>query len=122
MPDDKRDLEIPEFLHGIPDDAPPATKDFMRAQALIQAAFHTYGDPRVERVSVGRDELYRVLGMALSILLATDKQLITPRDLRLGCDETGKDIADFARALREAGTKDIEGLLQIIGIDDSYVN
>lgn len=122
MSDDKKPLEVPDFLHAIPQDEDPDVQEFMRAQALIQAAFHTYGDPAKGAAVVSRDDLYSVLGVALALLASTDPRADTPRDLRLLVEAQAKVIIGYAKGLRESGDMTAETILRHLGIAEERLN
>ena len=47
---DPAGTEIPDISTYIPEDADDYTKQFMRAQMVMQAAFHAFGDREVGNV------------------------------------------------------------------------
>jgi hypothetical protein len=112
------DMEIPEFLHSIPEDADDATKLFMRAQAVINAVFHSFGDPTLKpgTMTLPTADLEEVLSAALAMLISTDANLKTKRDIRLAAENHGKFIRLFVEAMRERGDDTPKRLLDALNM------
>jgi hypothetical protein len=119
------DLEVPtELFASIPDDADEATKLYLRAQVMIQAAFHSMGDRDVApgETTVRYDELEQVLSAALAMLVAADSTLTTRRDVRLRLEEHGKYMRGFAEALKDSDDRNAIDILDTLRIRKSSVN
>lgn len=117
-------IPIPEFLFHIPDDATPDEKRYMRAQMVIQAAFHSFGDREIlpGTATLERQELERTLATALAMLLAVDGQLKTPRDLRAAAEDHAKYIRQYAGILQSGGDRIAERLLDELRLKASSTN
>jgi hypothetical protein len=112
------DMEIPEFLHAIPEDADEATKLFMRAQAVINAVFHSFGDPDLKpgTYTLPTADLEEVISAALAMLISTDANLKTKRDVRLAVEDHCKFIRSFVDAMRERGDDTPSRLLDALNM------
>jgi hypothetical protein len=121
MPRETDAQAAPEFLYQLPEDLSPDELMHVRAQKLIQAAFYLFGDPdeKPGTLTAGRHDLQHVLELALAMLLASDDQCATKKDIREAAEEVGKRIRLYVRAMRV--THDTSGklILEALGIDHS---
>jgi hypothetical protein len=117
-------MEIPDFVFEIPDDAAPEVKLYMRAQVVIQAAFHAFGDreylPRAATLTT--DDLKDVLAFALAMLVAADASAKTNRDIRTNTDTIARYMRQMATSMREGGDDNPKRLLEVLGMLSTPVN
>lgn len=103
--DDPNGTPIPEISAFIPEDADERTKEYMRAQMVIQAAFAAFGDRATKpgTATLPTHEVRDVLCVALAMMVAIDNSLKTPRDVRLELDRHAKFIRQYTKILNDAG-------------------
>jgi hypothetical protein len=102
--------EIPDISAHIPEDADDYTKQFMRAQMVMQAAFHAFGD-RAAGSSVATiplNEVVEVLCVALAMTTAINPGMKTSRDVRLELEEQAKFVKRYVAELREGHPENLE--------------
>jgi hypothetical protein len=97
-------MELPGFSYTIPEDADPATKEYMRAQVVIQAAFHAFGDRNLKpgTATLPIVGVREVLAAAMGMMLALDSSLKTPRDVRIEAERLTKFVRTYADAIRSS--------------------
>lgn len=119
------DNEVPsELFEGIPEDADPMTKLYMRAQTVIQAAFYSLGDREISpgEITMENAELETILATALAILIAADPSAKSKRDLRLQIEAHAKHMIGFAAALKHANDTQVFDVLDILRLRRSKPN
>jgi hypothetical protein len=117
-------MEIPDFLYEIPEDATPFEKLYMRAQVVIQAAFHAFGDRDYlpDKATLSAHELLEVLAMSSAMLLTLDPSAKTKRDVRLKAEGLGHDIQKMALAIKETGDTNIQRMMDALRMTSSATN
>ncbi|QGN54069.1 hypothetical protein [Novosphingobium sp. Gsoil 351] len=111
-------IEVPEFVFDIPADAPPEQQLYMRAQIIVQSAFHTFGDREAvpAAATLDRAELTKAVAMALAMLLVSNRALKTRRDLRLESEKWAKYVAGLANAMHDGGDDPASKIFQALGM------
>ncbi len=119
-----KDMEVPEFVHSIPDDADEATKRYMRAQAVIGAAFHSFGDQAggSGTATLCTRELERVLATALGMLISIDPQVNTRTKVRSAVDHHARYVRSFVDAMHRMGDTTPQTILDALHLQRATVN
>ena len=115
-------MEVPEVvLQGIPEDASPEEKLYLRAQMVIQSAFYTFGDREnlADAATIDPDELAEVLTIAIAMLMAADPKLKTSSDIEYQADVVGTCVRGTALAMRAMGDNSADLILKAIGLQSS---
>lgn len=107
---DPAGTEIPDISSFIPEDADDYTKQFMRAQMVMQAAFHAFGDREAGSnvATIPISEVVEVLCVALAMTTAINPGMKTTRDVRLELEEQAKFVKRYVAALREGDPENLK--------------
>lgn len=115
---------VPANLFEIPEGATDAEKLHLRAGVVIQAAYYVLGDREAKpgAATFSPAAMVEVMGYAIGLMLAADKSLKMPRDVRLTSDELAKFTLEVALQTRESGDQGVAQLLEQLGMTSSPIN
>ena len=118
------DIEIPDWASSIPDDADEHTKLYMRAQIVIQSAFHAFGDRTAKpgTATLATNDLINTIGFALGMLLATKGSLKTQSEIVGEAESLAIYVAASAKIFRDTNDTNPQALLDALGMTISSVN
>lgn len=116
--EDPAGTEIPDISTFIPADADPYTKQYMRAQMVMQSAFHAFGDRQAGTnvATIPVAEVIDVLCVALAMTTAINPGVQTPRDVREELDAQAKFTKRQVLALRNGGEEHLKALADTLSM------
>jgi hypothetical protein len=119
---DPAGTEIPDISTYIPADADPDTKQFMRAQMVMQAAFHAFGNRQAGTnvATIPIAEVIDVMCVALAMTTAINPGVQTPRDVREELDAQAKFTKRHVLALRNGGEETLKAIADALSMTFSH--
>lgn len=112
--------DTPEIHIGesIPEGTRPEDLPFYGAQIAMQDVVRVLSNYDIEgRPALSHELVMKSLAMGIALMITGQPEDRTPRDVRLDAEHWGKAIAQYARALHEAGPEFARTTLKLLGIE-----